>query len=99
MAASGAIRANERFPVRVVIEVAHPRSVRRMTAELRDLSTGGCRIVSPEPFSLGDQLLLSIDGLDPWPAAVAWTGEGAIGVAFHEALDHSVAEHYARIFR
>jgi hypothetical protein len=96
---SGAIRATERYPVRVTIVVAHPRSVRRVTAELRDLSRGGCRLVSPERFSLGDQLLVSIDGLEPWPAAVAWTGDECIGLAFHQPLDHSVAEHYARIFR
>jgi hypothetical protein len=99
MASTGAIRATERFPVRVSIEVMHPRSARRIEAELCDLSTGGCRIVSAGALSIGDQLLLTIEGLDPWPAAVAWAGEGSVGVAFHTPLDHSVAEHYSRIFR
>ena len=99
MASTGAIRANERFPVRVSIEVTHPRSARRIEAEVCDLSTGGCRIAGPDLLSIGDQLLVTIDGLEPWPAAVAWTGHGCAGVAFHTPLDHSVAEHYSRIFR
>ena len=99
MGTHGAIRATERYPVQASIEVTHPRSVRRLDAELRDLSNGGCKIVSPERFSLGDQLLLTIEGLEPWPAAVAWTGEGCVGVSFHRPLDQSIAEHYARVFR
>lgn len=95
----GAIRATERYPVRVSIEVMHPRSSRRIDAELCDLSKGGCRLASSESFSIGSQLLLTIEGLDPWPAAVAWTGEGFVGVSFHTPLDDSVAEFYARAFR
>lgn len=99
MANTAAIRTTERYPVRFLVEVAHPRSVRRIEAELRDLSDGGCRIVSPEAFAVGDQVVLTIDGLEPWPAAVAWRGEGCIGLAFHRTLDHAIAEHYARAFR
>jgi hypothetical protein len=99
MASTGAIRATERFPVRVSIEVVHPRSARRIEAEVCDLSTGGCRIAGSDLLSIGDQLLVTIDGLEPWPAAVAWTAQGCAGVAFHTPLDHSVAEHYSRIFR
>jgi hypothetical protein len=99
MANSGAIRATERYPVRVSVEVTHPRSARRIEAELRDISTGGCWIITPESLPLGSQILLTIEGLEPWPAAVAWSRDGCIGLAFHAVLDHAIAEHYARLFR
>lgn len=91
-----AIRATERYPLNVAVEVAHPRTVRRFEAELRDLSIGGCRLVSEEPFSVGDQLLLSIDGFETWPGVVAWSGVGCVGIAFHISLDQSIPEHCAR---
>jgi hypothetical protein len=47
--------------------------MRRIEAELRDLSTGGCRIVSDEFLSIGDQLFAKIEGLEGWPAIVVWT--------------------------
>ena len=93
-----AVRAAERYPVKVSVEVRHPRAVRRIEAELCDLSTGGCCIVSPEPFAIGDQLLLRIGDLEPWPGAVAWLGEDCAGVSFHAPLDHLVAEHCGRIY-
>lgn len=99
MANPGAVRATERYAIRASVEVKHPRSVRRVQAELRDLSAGGCLIVSHEPFAVGDQLLITIQGLEPWPAAVAWTRKGSIGISFHRPLEQSVAEHYARFFR
>ena len=99
MAKPGAIRATERFPVRAIVEITHPRSVRRLDAELRDLSTGGCQILTKAPFSVGDQVLITLEGLEPWPAAVAWCRQGCAGLSFHAPLDHSIAEHYGRVFR
>jgi len=99
MAKPGAIRVTERFAVRAVVEVTHPRSVRRIEAVLRDLSTGGCQVGTSAAFSVGDQLLVTIEGLEPWPAAVAWRREGCVGISFHAPLDRSIAEHYARVLR
>jgi hypothetical protein len=99
MANGGAIRTTERFPVRASVEVAHPRSVRRMEAALRDLSTGGCQIATRERLAVGDQVLVRIEGLEPWPAAVAWSREDCFGLSFHAPLDRATAEHYARLLR
>jgi hypothetical protein len=95
----GAIRANERIPVTASVEVKHPRSLRRIRARLRDLSTGGCQILTSASFSMGDQVLVTLEGLEPWPAAVAWRRQGCVGLSFHAPLDHSIAEHYGRVFR
>src|SRR4029079_8107620 len=99
MSSSGAIRTNERFPIKVSVEIAQPRAQRRSDAELCDLSTGGCRIISRDPFAVGDQILLTIDGLEPWPAAIVWSGDGCAGDAFHTPLVCSIADPCPRAFR
>jgi hypothetical protein len=92
------IRASERYRLKVSVVAKHSRSMRRIEAELWDLSVGGCRIVTTEPVSPGDQLLIKIERLEGWPATVVWTGTGCCGVSFHAPLHYSVAEHYARSF-
>jgi hypothetical protein len=92
------LRAAERFRLTVSVVAKHPRSMRRIEAELWDLSIGGCRIVSTELLSVGDQLIVKIEGLENWPAAVVWTGKDSCGVHFHTPLHYAVAEHYARAF-
>ena len=93
-----AVRASERYRLKVSVVTMHPRPLRRIEAELWDLSIGGCRIVSTEPLSTGDQLLVRIEGLEACPAVVVWTGMSCYGVAFDAPLHHAVAEHYARSF-
>lgn len=66
---------------------------------MRDLSGGGCQIVSGEPFCIGDQLLVKVGDLESWPAVVAWLGEGCAGVSFHTPLGHFQAQQYAWDFR
>jgi hypothetical protein len=89
---------NPRYLVEVGVVVKHPRSVRKIQCELSDLSPGGCRLVTNEPFAAGDQLLVKLEGLEFWPGSVSWVGTGFVGLAFHVPLNNFVVEHYARRF-
>lgn len=93
------VRITERYPVRISVAIRHPRSKRQITAEMLDLSAGGCQIVSTDAFSVGDQILLRVGEIESWPGGVAWLGEGRVGVSFHTPLGHMIAEQYARTFR
>jgi hypothetical protein len=85
--------------VEVCAVVTHPRrSLRRIEAELWDLSEGGCRLVTREPFSPSDQLLIGIEGLEVWPARVVWVGAESVGISFYSPLHDTIVEHYARMF-
>ena len=91
-------RSYERYPVEVCAVVTHPSSFRRIEAELWDLSSGGCRIVTTEPLNPNDELSVRIQGLESWPARVVWKQLDAVGVTFHYPLHYAVVEHYARLF-
>lgn len=91
-------RRSLRLPIEVDVNVDHPRSRRRLTAELFDISPEGCRLVTAEPFDPSSQLLIRIAGLEPWPARVVWAKDGTVGVEFHKPINPAVVEHHARQF-
>jgi hypothetical protein len=90
-------RRSARLAVEIVVLVDHPRSSRLLAAELSDLSREGCRIITPEPFEPGAQILIKMPDVEPWPARVIWAREGAVGTEFHDPLPAEVvAEHGLR---
>ena len=91
-------RRSERPLVELAAVVGHPRSGRRFTAELVELSCEGCRLLTREAIDSGDQLLVSIAGLNHWPARVVWVCGGAVGVEFHQPLRPGVVTRYAETF-
>lgn len=86
-------RRSLRLPVVVEVLLDHPRSKRRIDAELHDISPEGCRIVTAEPFAPGAQLVVRIGALEPWPARVVWTRDGFVGAEFHTPLSPAMVEH------
>ena len=86
-------RRGRRLPIQVDVNVDHPRSQRRLTAELSEISAEGCRILITEPLGPSDQLLIRIAGIEPWPARVVWAEDGAVGIEFHKPLHAAVVEH------
>ena len=91
-------RRNERPLVELAAIVGHPRSGRRFTAEVVEISCEGCRMLGADGIAIGDQLVVSIAGLARWPARVVWARGGVVGVEFHQPLQPGVVARYAESF-
>lgn len=91
-------RRSERPRVQLTAIVGHPRSGRRFEAELYEISCEGCRVHTEEAFGLGDQVLVTIEGLERWPARIVWMQGGAVGLEFHEVLSPGIVARYADAF-
>ena len=91
-------RRSERPLVDLSAVVAHPRSGRGFTAAVVEISCEGCRLLTPEPMAVGDQLVVSVVGLARWPARVIWARNGVVGVEFHTALQHGEVARFAAAF-
>jgi len=91
-------RRSERPRVELAAIVGHPRSGRRFEAELSEISCEGCRVLTEESMGLGDQVLVTIEGLERWPARVVWMQGGSVGLEFHEVLSPGIVERYADTF-
>ena len=91
-------RRSDRPLIELAAIVGHPRTGRRFTAEVVEISCEGCRLLTPEPVECGDQVLVSVPGLARWPARVVWARTGAAGVEFHRPLSPSAVGHYVASF-
>ena len=91
-------RRGERPLIELAAIVWHPRTARRFTAEMVEISCEGCRLLTVEPVACGDQVLVSVPGLARWPARVAWARTGAAGVEFHRPLEPSAVAQYVAAF-
>ncbi|HEY6814497.1 MAG TPA: PilZ domain-containing protein [Croceibacterium sp.] len=91
-------RRSDRPLIELAAIVGHPRTGRRFTAEVVEISCEGCRLLTVEPMAYGDQLLVSVPGLARWPARVVWSQRGAAGVEFHCPLDPAVVARYVATF-
>ena len=91
-------RRSERPLVELTATIAHPRTGRTYAAALVELSCEGCRLLTREAVNPGDQLLLSIAGLDDWPGRVVWAQGEALGIEFHRPLRPGVVARYAEGF-
>lgn len=91
-------RRSERPLVELAAVAQHPRSGRRFTAEVVELSCEGCRLLAGEGVVPGDQLLVSVAGLADWPARVVWATSGAVGLEFHQPLLPEAVARYAESF-
>ena len=59
-------------------------SVYRM--RVQDVSQGGVKLESPVVLNKGNDLVVSLPGLDPQPSAIRWIGGGQIGVTFNRLI-------------
>ena len=91
-------RRSDRPLIELAAIVGQPRTGRRFTAEVVEISCEGCRILTSEPVACGDQVLVSVPGLARWPARVVWARPGAAGVEFHRPLTPSAVAHYVAAF-
>jgi hypothetical protein len=53
---------------------------------VHDVSQGGVKLESSRIIGKGADLVVSLPGLDPQPAAVRWSEEGYLGVTFNRLL-------------
>ena len=59
-------------------------TVHRM--RVHDVSQGGVKLETTVVLTKGSDLVVSLQGLDPQPAAVRWTDAGHLGVTFNRLL-------------
>lgn len=79
-------RAEPRHPVHITRATARAHRAKPSAAILCEISTYGCRVVSPTKHPPGERLWLRLnDGL-PLAATVIWCSEGRIGCRFDEPL-------------
>ncbi len=68
---------------------------RAMAIELRNISSLGCGFEADCRFDPGDRVLLTLPGLEIWPATVTWWRDGRGGLSFSRPLHPAVAERFA----
>ncbi len=73
-----------RIEVDCFATVRNGSEVHRM--RVHDVSQGGVKLESSRIIDNGADLLVSLPGLDPQPAAVRWSEEGYLGVTFNRLL-------------
>ena len=81
------IRAHKRFAVRGRAKLG--KQGRRASEGLViELSLDGCRIggLISANYEIGDDTTLRIDGWEPLPCRVRWTGAGVVGLRFATPL-------------
>jgi len=61
-----------------------------LAANLCDISTYGCRLVSSTRHAPGDRLWLGLNGSPPLAATVVWCADGRIGCRFDEPLPRAL---------
>ena len=73
-----------RIEVECFATVRDGAEVHRM--RVRDVSQGGVKLESTRIMNEGSDLVVSLPGLDPQPAALRWCGDGYLGVTFNHLL-------------
>jgi hypothetical protein len=91
-------RRSDRPLIELAAIVGQPRTGRRFTAEVVEISCEGCRMLTTEPVACGDQVLVSVPGLARWPARVIWARTGTAGVEFHRPLSPDMVARYVAAF-
>lgn len=74
-------------------------AVRRLKAQLVDISASGCRVFTPIYLTDDCHLTVQIAGFEPFGAKVRWCRNSALGLEFARPLHPSVVEHVARLGR
>lgn len=75
--------------------IARQTNYRPMPIELKDISNHGCGFESHCMFDPGARVLLTLPGLEVWPATVTWWRDGRGGLSFNKPLHPAVAERFA----
>ena len=79
-------RAEPRHPVHITRATATTRNRKASAAILCEISTYGCRLVSPAKLPAGERLWLRLNGDLPLAATVVWCADGRIGCRFDDPL-------------
>lgn len=58
---------------------------------IRDISAGGCRVDTDADFGPGTPVYLDLGRHGRFPAVIAWTEGRTLGLAFAEAVGHTLA--------
>lgn len=83
--------------------LAMPAQVRRLSHNLpaivRDLSSAGCKLETPElPLTAGNRVLIRPAGFESLLGTVIWSRDDEAGVKFDEALSQATVDHFCLVF-
>ena len=53
---------------------------------IRDLSQGGVKVEMEQALAIGDEVVITIEGLDPVKGVVRWCTDGCVGVSFNQPI-------------
>lgn len=87
-----------RLPVRLETTICSS-AVRRISADLVDISITGGRLATPNYLPAGCHLTLTIPTLAPLGATVRWCGDMELGLEFARALHPLVVDRVVRLGR
>lgn len=71
----------------------------RFDVDIFDLSVKGCRLGTSALLRPGSRIYITVPGIVPLEAAVAWREGHSYGCAFVQPLHAAVLDHIARKFR
>lgn len=96
LASRGERRSGDRIAADIKASVRARGSSLRVRAEVVDVSTDGCRMLTTD-YSMGDEVLIALAHLAPIPGRICWVHDGAVGVQFGKRLHPSVVSHLASL--
>jgi hypothetical protein len=92
----GERRRSDRATTEIKASVRARGSSLRVRADVVDISTDGCRILSTD-YAMGDEVLIALAHLAPIAGRICWVRDGAVGVQFGTRLHPSIVSHLAAL--
>jgi hypothetical protein len=83
-------RSEARHPVHITRATTRAHREEAAAATLCDVSTYGCRLLSPTAHPPGERLWLRLNGGMPMAATVIWCEDGRMGCRFDESLPRDI---------
>lgn len=88
-------RAAVRLDVRMKARLREPLST-RFDVDVLDISVTGCRVETSAILKPGSRIFITVPGIVPLEAVVAWRDRFRYGCAFYRPLHHAVLDHIIR---
>lgn len=87
-----------RLDVRMKARLREPQST-RFDVDVIDLSVTGCRLETSAVLKPGSRIFITVPGIAPLEATVAWKEHFRYGCAFSQPLHNAVLDHIAKKHR
>lgn len=91
-------RVAVRLNVRMKARLREPQST-RFEVDVFDISVTGCRVETSAVLNVGARIFITVPGIAPLEATVAWRDHFRYGCAFNHPLHNAVLDHIANKHR